>query len=307
MRDISDKYPTLRTAAARAVLRAQPATIEALRRGTLPKADPLPVARVAAIQAAKNTAQIIPYCHPVPLDHVAVEFEVRDDHIEVAATVKAIYKTGVEMEALTAATVAALTLYDMLKIMDPALEIQGIHLVEKTGGKSDYGNAFAQPPRAAVLVMSDSIAAGQQQDLSGPLITERLKLEGIAVEDYRIIPDDREEIQRCLIDYADRQRLDLVLTTGGTGFSPRDNTPEAMREVVERDVPGIPEAARAHGQARMPYSMLARGRAGLRGNTLIVNLPGSRKAVRDYLAVLFPALLHAVKMIQGEGHPSRVR
>lgn len=302
MRDISAKYATLRTATARVAVRVAPATLRLLRQGKLPKGDPLPVARVAAIQAAKNTAQIIPYCHPVPVDFVGIEFQVSRNRIEATAQVKAVAKTGVEMEALTAASVAALTLYDMLKPVDDQLEILGVQLLEKTGGKSDFQNVFPTPPRAAVLVMSDSIAAGRKKDLSGRLIVDRLKQAGLKVADYRIIPDDQELIERWLIRYADRSKLDLVITSGGTGLSPRDQTPEAMKRVIVRDVPGIAEAARAFGQDRLPYAMLSRGLAGLRGQTLIVNLPGSRKGTADYLAVLFPALLHAIKMVRQEGH-----
>jgi cyclic pyranopterin monophosphate synthase len=303
MRDISSKYPTLRTATARSAVRAAPATMRLLRRGQLPKGDPLPVARVAAIQAAKNTSQIIPYCHPIPVDFVGVEFHLSREGIEATVQVKAVGKTGVEMEALTAAAVAALTLYDMLKPVDDQLQILGAQLLEKTGGKSDFQNVFATPPRAAVLVMSDSIAAGRKTDLSGRLIARRLKQEGVQVKDYRVIPDDLELIERWLIRYADRAKLDLVITSGGTGLSPRDQTPEAMKRVLTREVPGIAEAARAFGQDRLPYAMLSRGLAGLRGQTLIVNLPGSRKGTADYLSVLFPAVLHAIRIVHGAGHP----
>jgi cyclic pyranopterin monophosphate synthase len=302
MRDITSKYSTLRVAVARGSLLTQGETIKLLQAGKLPKGDPLPVARVAAIQAAKNTCQIIPYCHQVPLDHVQVDFQVGEATIAVEATANAIHKTGVEMEALTAVSVGLLTLYDMLKPVDDQMSISGITLVRKTGGKSDYVNEFSPPPRAAVLVMSDSVSAGRNEDKSGPLIVERLKTEGVVVEDYRVIADDRETIEQWLLNYTDRNQLDLVITCGGTGFSPRDNTPEAMERIIEREVPGIPEAARAFGQARMPYAMLARGQAGIRGSTLIVNLPGSAKGTADYLNVIFPALLHAVRMIRGEGH-----
>src|SRR3990170_1839099 len=113
MRDISNKTSTLRTAIAKATLKVSPQTIQFIRDGKIPKGDPLPVAKVAAIQAAKNTSQIIPYCHPLPVDFVDCRFDLHADSIEITTEVKAIYKTGVEMEALTAASVAALTIYDM--------------------------------------------------------------------------------------------------------------------------------------------------------------------------------------------------
>jgi cyclic pyranopterin monophosphate synthase len=302
MLDVSSKIRTLRTATAQARLKLSPSTTARIRENTIPKGNPLEVAKVAAVQAAKNTSSIIPYCHPLPIDYVGVEFELGDTWIDVRTTVKAIYKTGVEMEALTAASVAVLTLYDMMKMLDDTMSIAEVELLAKTGGKSDFRTEFDRPLRAAVLVMSDSIARGTKTDLSGQLIVERLKREGVVVDDYRIVPDETEGIITLLKKYADQDRMDMVLTTGGTGFTPRDRTPEAMAGVIERDAPGIAEAARAYGQERTPYAMLSRSRAGIRGRTLIVNLPGSKKGVADALEGLFPALLHAFKMIHGGGH-----
>ena len=302
MRDVSNKNTTLRTARAEAILRVSVSTIEAIRQGKIPKGDPLPVAKVAAIQAAKNTSQIIPYCHPLPVDFVGVEFKLSDDTITVYAQVKAIYKTGVEMEALTAASVAALTLYDMLKMIDEDLQIEGIRLLEKTGGKSDFKKRVAVPLQAAVLVMSDTISQGKKEDLSGKKIKDRLESEGVKVIDYAVIPDERSEIENRLKQYADVKKLDLVVTTGGTGLSPRDCTPDAMVAIVDREIPGIAEYARAYGQARTPYSMLSRAKAAVRGNTLIINLPGSPGGVADGLDALFPAVLHVFNMMRGHGH-----
>lgn len=307
MRDISDKIKTLRVATAQAILKADPATIMAIREHTVPKGDPLPVAKVAAIQAAKNCSQIIPYCHPMLVEFVGVEFQLHDQFIEVQVTVKAIYKTGVEMEALTGASAAVLTLYDMLKMLDEDMEIGSVRLLSKKGGKSDFKTGHDQirkSLRVAVVVMSDSIAAGRKDDFSGKLIVERLKQEGVEVSDYQVIPDDAARIQALVVAYADERHMDLVITTGGTGLSPRDNTPEAMKKIIDRDVPGIAEALRAYGQERTPYSMLSRGVAGLRGRTLIVNLPGSKNGVKESLDALFPAVLHAFKILRGGGHPA---
>lgn len=302
MLDVSYKYHTLRSAVARATVTLSPGTVQLIRERKIPKGDPLDVARVAAIQAAKETSRIIPYCHPVPVDFVGVAFEVGADRIDVTVTVKAIYKTGVEMEALTGASVAALTLYDMMKMLDDTLEIVQVRLEKKKGGKGDFRDVFPHPPRAAVLVMSDSVAAGKKEDKSGKAIAARLEQEGMELADYRIVPDEPDRIAAQLIHYADEQRLDLVVTTGGTGFTPRDRTPEAMDRVIEREAPGIAEAVRAFGQARTPYSMLSRGRAGVRGRTLIVNLPGSHRGVLESLDALFPGLQHAFKMLAGHGH-----
>ena len=303
MRDISAKTSTLRTATAEATLKVAPATLACIRRQEAPKGDPLPVAKVAAIQAAKQTSQLIPYCHPVAIEHATVDFTLGEETITVTATVTAVHKTGVEMEALTAASVAALTLYDMLKMIDESMEILGVRLLAKRGGKTDFRTLEPHALRAAVLVLSDSVAAGTAEDRSGRLIVERLEREGFTVADYRVIPDDAALITRTVRDYADAERVDLVLTTGGTGMGPRDHTPEALREVIERDIPGIAEALRGYGQARTPYAMLSRSIAGIRGATVVVALPGSPRGVGDALQALFPGLLHAFAMLRGEGHP----
>ena len=302
MFDVSHKTRSARVAKARGSLVVHPDTIRRIRERQIPKGDPLEVARVAAIQAAKNTAQIIPYCHPIPIDHVAVEYELAEDRIEVTVTVKAIYKTGVEMEALTAASVGALTLYDMLKMLDESMVIREVRLIEKKGGKSDLKAGRSRPIRAVVVVMSDSVSAGQTADVSGRLIADRLRAEGVEVIECLVIPDDADTIERTLIRSADELAVDLVMTTGGTGLGPRDHTPEVMARVVEREVPGIAEAARVHGQERTPFSMLSRGKAGLRGRTLIVNLPGSPRGVAESLDALLRPILHAFPIMDGGGH-----
>ena len=302
MKDISHKTRTLRQAHAQARLNTTIVLLTKIRNQELPKGDPLPVARVAAIQAAKNTSQIIPYCHAIPVDHVQIDFDLQTDHIIIDVRVKAIYKTGVEMEALTAASVAALTLYDMLKATDEPMEIASIKLLEKKGGKSDFAFDQARRIKAAVLVVSDSVAAGQKQDASGKLIVERLEKEGVNVAQYKVVPDDEVVVESTLKEYADRSRFDLVFTTGGTGLGPRDRTPETMERLIDMDIPGIAEAARAYGQERMPMSMLSRARSGVRGKTLIINLPGSSRAVQESLNALLPSVFHTIIILTGAGH-----
>ena len=302
MFDVSAKPTTLRRAQARAVLAASPATVERVRSGTVPKGNALEAARTAGTLAAKRTAELITLCHPIPLDQVIVEFDVQADTITVIASVTAVWKTGVEMEALVAATTAALTLYDMLKPLDEHLEIRSVKVLEKRGGKSDFTDAFERKLRAAVVVTSDGTAAGKREDKSGRWITEVLGPYPVEVVEYRILPDDREAIEQTLRRLSDEAGCDLILTTGGTGLGPRDVTVEAARAVSEREVPGIMEAARSFGQSRTPYAMLSRGIAGMRGRTLIVTLPGSSRGVQESLSALLPGLLHAFKMIEGEGH-----
>ncbi len=301
-RDVTGKVHTLRIARAAAVLKLLPATVEAIRSGSAPKADPIGVAKVAGIQAAKQTSLLIPYCHQVPLDFIGVEIELGTDHVTITTEIRAIWKTGVEMEALVAASSAALTLYDMLKIIDEHMEIVSVRLLEKKGGRSSYRGRTGEGLNAAVLVLSDSVSRGETEDESGKLLGDQLKENGIRVSVYKVLPDDREALETELRSLADSSTLDLIITTGGTGVGPRDVTPEATAAVVERRLEGVEEALRSYGQSRTPNAMLSRGIVGLRGKTLIINLPGSKGAVQDGIAVLFPSILHTFGMLRGDKH-----
>jgi molybdenum cofactor biosynthesis protein MoaC len=301
MRDVSAKPNTLRTAKAAAILKVRASTIEAIRSGNLPKADPLGVARIAGIQAAKNTGLLIPYCHQVPLDHVEVTIALENSSITIATEVKAIWKTGVEMEALVAASASALTLYDMLKIIDDEMEITSVRLLRKTGGVSAISET-GEGLRAAVIVTSDTVSGGTKEDVSGKLLVERLKALKMQVARYKVVPDETTIIEKELKELADGEKVDLIITTGGTGAGPRDVTPEATKSVISRRLEGVEETLRAYGQNRLATAMLSRGVVGLRGKTLIINLPGSRGGVEDGMSALFPAVLHVFRMMRGEGH-----
>ncbi len=301
MRDVTPKSNTLRTARATGVLAVSRKTIQAIESGNVPKADPLGVARIAGIQAAKNTSQLIPYCHQVPLDFIALEIHLHPGEITIESEVKAIWKTGVEMEALVAVSAAALTLYDMLKIIDEEMEIRTVRLLEKKGGKSSLKITGAGL-NAAVLVMSDSVSMKKKEDTSGKLIVEKLTDYSAHVTLYETLPDDRHLLEKKLKDLCDKKKVDLIITTGGTGVGPRDVTPEATLAVIDRRIIGIEETLRSYGQARMPMAMLSRGVVGVRGKTVIMNLPGSRGGAEDGMHAVFPALFHSFRMMKGEGH-----
>lgn len=155
--------------------------------------------------------------------------------------------------------------------------------------------------KAAVLTVSDKGSRGERADTSGPAVRQMLEPMGAEVVAADIVPDEREAIAAKLRHYADILKCDLVFTTGGTGFSPRDVTPEATSDVSERPVPGIPEAIRAKSLEKTPMAMISRAAAGIRGKTLIVNLPGSERAARECLEVILPVLRHAVEVLGGGG------
>ncbi len=300
MRSIVNKTSTLRRAVAVSTVQAKPETIERLLRNDVPKKDILAVARCAGILTAKKTQDLIPYCHPIPIDFVGIEFETLADKITVTAAVEAVSKTGVEMEALLVSSVAALTIYDMLKPIDKDIEILSTKLVLKSGGKSDFVEKIPKNFTAAVVVTSDGTAKGTREDKSGRIIAARLEAFGLEPS-YTVLPDEKDLIISKLKELC-RQGVLLIITTGGTGLGPRDVTVEATHAVIDREIPGIMEAARNFGQARTPYAMLSRGLAGQKESTIIINLPGSSKGTEETLDAIFPSVLHAYKMMKGLGH-----
>lgn len=152
--------------------------------------------------------------------------------------------------------------------------------------------------KVGILTVSDKGARGEREDRSGPAIREMIEAAGGEVVRTAIVPDEPEDVQATLVAWSD-EGLELVLTTGGTGFSPRDRTPEATKAVIERETPGLPEAMRRAGAEKTPAAILSRAAAGIRKSTLIVNLPGSEKAVRESLAVILPVLAHGLDILRG--------
>lgn len=296
------KTETLREAMAfgRVIMSCE--TVNRVREQSVPKGNVLETARIAGILAAKKTPELLPHCHPMPLDGVALDFELQENCICITGVVKTIWKTGVEMEALTAVSVAALTIYDMLKPIDKNMEITGIVLKQKKGGKSDFAEKIPKNLRVAVVVTSDGTHRGTREDKSGKIILERLRTLGLENIEYIILPDEKDLIKKELIRLADEKNCRLIVTTGGTGLGPRDVTVEATREVINREIPGVSETMRNFGQQRTPYAMLSRGIAGLRGNCIIINLPGSSKGTDESLDAIFPSVFHSYKMMAGGGH-----
>ena len=303
MKNITAKPETLRSARAGGTLYLPAECVTLLRERRTEKGDALEIARAAAMLGAKRTWELLPLCHPLPLATVRVDYRLEDAgrvHIEVE--VEVIAATGVEMEALTAVAIAALTLYDMLKPhAGTALQISDIRLLEKRGGKSQYRRAAQRALSAAVIVLSDTVAAGGAQDQAGAAVRARLAEAGIEVRGYEILPDDPEKLGARLKHWL-ALHVDLLLTVGGTGVGARDRTVETVTPFIELALPGIVETARAYGQRRMPYAMLSRAVAGLAGGTLLFTLPGSTRGALESLEATLPGLMHVFEALDGTTH-----
>jgi len=302
MVDITHKSSSLRKAIAIASVKVSGQhTIDAVLQKKVPKGDVFEFSRVAGLFAVKKTSEVIPDCHPLPVEYTAITHEIEGLFIHIRVEVHTVYKTGVEVEAMHGAAVTALTLYDMLKPIDKGIEIQNIRLEHKSGGKSQYKLPEEGTLKTAVIVCSDSIAAGEKQDGSGKAIIQKLEQYKLETNHYDIIPDDFEKIQQQALSLVE-QGFDLVIFTGGTGLSPRDVTPDAIQPLLDKEVPGIMENVRKYGQDRMPYAMLSRGVAGFIKKTLVITLPGSVKGVEESMDALFPAVLHVFKVQDGAKH-----
>ena len=307
MVDVGAKPVTARRAVAAATVRMRPDVLATLMDASGPKGDAFVTARLAGIGAAKRTSDLIPLCHPLPLDLVEVTLvpDAADDTVRITAEARATARTGVEMEALTAATVAALTLYDMAKALQRDIVIERVELLEKSGGRSgDYGSEPlpAAEHAAVVVTCSNRSAAGERGDASGPALIGMLREAGFTVApDALVVADNEAEIATLLTRLTDAGHR-LILTTGGTGLTPSDVTPTATRRVIEREAPGLAELMRAAGMASTPMAALSRGVVGSRGRTLIANLPGSPAGATESLAALLPVLRHALEQLAGGDH-----
>lgn len=304
MIDITHKINSHRSAVGRAILKVGSAsTIRAMIDRKVPKGEVFEFARAAGLLGIKRTWEVIPDCHPLPIEKASIVYEIIDMEVHIFCEVHTIYRTGVEMEALHGASIAALTMFDMLKPLDKEMEIVSVKLLEKKGGKSDYRDETLQELKTAVVVCSDSVSEGRKEDKAGKAIKEHLEKMNVSVDEYTIIPDELHKIQHT-VKHLVEHNFKLILITGGTGLSKRDITPEAIRPLLTREIPGIMETARNYGQDRMPYAMLSRGVAGMINETLVITLPGSTRGARESMDALFPYVLHIFAVQKGTDHAS---
>jgi len=319
MIDVGRKRVTHRRAVASGTIMVGSVAFKKIKEKSLPKGDVLALAEVAGITGAKKTPDLIPMCHTLPLDQVSIHCVPQEpDAVTVYCQVVAHAKTGVEMEAVTGVQAALATIWDLVKGTEPNLTIGAVRLLVKEGGKSGlWVNPdgipdwlAAQLPdrqtmkgvKAAIFVMSDRAAAGTYEDKSGALLKELLLGDGADIVEYKVIPDDGEVIAAAMCDTQKSQRPKLIIASGGTGPGPRDVTPDVLDKICDRMLEGFGEVLRRESAAFTDTAWLSRMRAGMMGETLVVALPGSSKAVGECWEILRPFMAHALRMIEGQGH-----
>ena len=287
MVDVTRKRRSKRVAEAEVRVHARPEILDRIERGDTPKGEVLPVARAAALMASKTTHLVLPHCHPLGITGAEVLVEREPGALRVLVKVTAIDRTGVEMEALYAASVAALTIYDMAKFADEDMRIEGLHLVSKQGGKSDLARAIPSRVRARVVPLQGcgEVAAA---------VAARLAAAGADCATTPPLAAEVERLEASLLDHCNAGDVDLLLTVGGTGLGSAGCAAEATLRVLEEPVPGLVEVARTFAWERHAPSALETGTAGIRSGVLIVNLPGESSAAATALDALLPWLFCAI-------------
>lgn len=332
MIDVGEKAITRRRAIASGSIVMSAETLNRIVEKTLPKGDVLALAEVAGVMAAKKTPELLPLCHPLNLDSVRVVLvpenvasSPSEGRVTATAEVVCHAKTGAEMEALMAVNAALLCVYDLTKALDSTLRLETIQLDYKEGGKSgvfDRKNAHRGEPtlakepiveqagsvsslngvRAAVLTTSDRCSAGEAEDKTGPRIVAFLRERGAERVEAKVVPDDPAVIRRTVEHWARELSVDLVITTGGTGMSPRDQTPDALLPLFERRLAGFGERLRQRGAEKNGMAWLSRADAGQIARALVFMIPGSQGAVSDALEILDEWLPHLFHVRGGGRH-----
>lgn len=302
MINITHKSNSLRKAIAKATVSvSQLETIQAVKNLTVPKGNVLESARIAALFAAKQTSNIIPDCHPLPIEFTEIRFSIEESSIQIEAEIHTIYKTGVEVEAMHAASVAALTIYDMLKPIDKKIKIESIELMSKTGGKSSKKYPHPNNLKLGIIVSSDSVSSGKKDDKAGSIIQKKLIDFGVETKEFVVVPDEPNLLTQQVSKWVE-DSFNLIIITGGTGVSPRDTTPETILPLIEKRMTGIEEAIRNYGQQRTPYAMLSRSVVGFKNKTLIMALPGSSNGAAESIDAVFPSVLHIFDVLNAFNH-----
>ncbi|MHA6247364.1 molybdenum cofactor synthesis domain-containing protein [Pontibacter sp. CAU 1760] len=317
MHDLTHSSTKLHEAHARGILFCGAPTQQSLQAQACTVAGMFGMARAAGFLGAKASPQLLPSTHTPALDGLELTFEWLDaaqhasmfpetvlqrSGIVVTGQAKSIGRAGIDMQILTAVTVAILELYNSLRVQDAQLEIGQVRLLDLPAQRHRKGKYFATPPICAVLSCSDEKAAGRRPDTSGLLARQLLEEAGAHVAHYTLLPDDRRQLQQQIKAWV-HEGVGFIFTTGGTGLGPQHTAVAAVEELLDKRADGIVAAMRSHGQERSPLAMMSQGVAGVIGSTLVVTLPGSSNGVRESLEAILPAVFQARNMVRKRAKP----
>lgn len=300
MIDVSHKRSSLRYARATGKLFTSPDVIDMVKNRKIPKGDVLEVARSAGIQAAKRASEWIVFCHSLPLDWVEIHMDLDAEILIITAEVRSVWKTGVEMEAVTAVMAALLNAYDMLKPLQADITMGEIQLVEKRGGKSDMQDVFDIPVKTALLSVDFAKTEGRRADHSADIIHRFLEKQQVELVIRDQLKEEYGTVKDYLMQLTDKRQAELVFLCGSTGPASKDVVPKVIREISDRQVPGISDAIRQYGLQRTPHAMISDQVAGIRNQVLMIAVPGSSKGSEESMNALFPGVLHIFKILRRE-------
>jgi len=305
MNDITHKISTLRSATAIGMVKCTEEAIQLAKTNQLPKGDLLNVAKAAGFMGAKKTHDLLPHCHPVGIDSYKLEFFYSDDEglldyvdkneiecgIYIVSIAKYVGRTGIEMEALTGVSVAALTIYDLLKPLgQKGIEITGVRLLEKKGGKSDKPKFSKHINRANILICSDAIANAKKEDTVGAEVKSFLEDQQTSIEKYKLVSSDSLQILEAIEEWV-ADDIPIIFTVGSTGLG--SPLIKLLQEQLDYEAKGIVQAMYQHGLDRSPLAMHSQLIAGYINQTLIVTLPGSRNGALECVQAIIKGVFHA--------------
>lgn len=322
MIDVGNKMPTRRTAIAEGRIFVGKHAFSLIHQRALPKGDVLILAEIAGIQGAKSASQLIPLCHPMDLDHVQITTELDQDNfaIRVFCIASTHAKTGVEMEALAGTNAALLTIWDLTKMVEPDLMIDGVRLLAKSGGKSGLWlnpsgipqwvqeKIFPSTPKSlkgitvAIITLSDRAAAGIYEDKATRAAQTTLESFGATVVSTDLIADEPIDLTQKIYRIRQDGSARLIITTGGTGIAPRDQTPETVAALADCIIPGVGEQLRLYGSRFTPFSWSSRSIGAAFGKILIITLPGNPRAVCEGIECLHKQIPHLINTLDNVKH-----
>jgi molybdenum cofactor biosynthesis protein MoaC len=298
MSDVSNKDEILHRATSQSIIRVYPETLERVKNNKSFEVNIIESAKISATLAAKKSWEIIPHSHQKTIDHVRVDISIRSELIEIIVEVKGLSKSSLVIESLTAASAAAITIYDKLRSLGDSVSIESIRLLRESDVVLESKEKRGKKVKAAVLVIGNSELLQEKEDQMQKFTVDKLSKNDFEVIESNVIDTKHNLIESNLKRLCDETKVNLVITCGGIEFKSENIVSDITEKLLDKKIEGIPEMLRSYGVKRIPSAILYRGVAGIRDKSVIINLPGNIKEISESLDMLFPYLLHINKIIE---------